>query len=79
MTQRPATSQTPIVSPCIQVCAVDGQTGFCLGCARTLREIAQWSRMSPDQRTATMDTLETRMDRLRDLGKLGPAPRKAAS
>ena len=61
----------PISSPCIQVCAVDGKTGLCLGCARTLKEIGTWSRLSEPERLAVMDTLPARMDRLRDLGKLG--------
>ena len=31
-----------IESPCIKVCAVDGQTGLCLGCGRSLKEIGGW-------------------------------------
>ncbi|MBL8544059.1 MAG: DUF1289 domain-containing protein, partial [Hyphomonadaceae bacterium] len=30
----------PISSPCIKVCAVDGSSGLCIGCGRTLKEIA---------------------------------------
>ena len=40
----------PIKTPCIKVCAVDGQTGFCLGCGRTLPEIGRWVQMTPDAR-----------------------------
>jgi len=33
----------PIATPCVKVCAVDGVTGYCLGCRRTLPEIAAWA------------------------------------
>lgn len=48
-------------SPCIRVCIVDGPTGLCLGCGRTLPEIASWGRMTEDQRLAIMATLRERM------------------
>lgn len=32
-------------SPCINVCQMDGQTGLCAGCFRTLDEIAAWARL----------------------------------
>lgn len=60
-----------IRTPCIKVCVVDGETGFCLGCARKLGEIAQWSRLSDDERDAVMTALPERMDKLKSLGKLG--------
>ena len=31
-----------VATPCVMVCAVDGESGLCLGCFRTLREIACW-------------------------------------
>jgi predicted Fe-S protein YdhL (DUF1289 family) len=52
----------PIVTPCVKVCAVDGTSGYCLGCRRTLPEIAAWSRMSEQERAAIMDALPTRPD-----------------
>ena len=61
----------PIVSPCKKVCAVDGQTGLCLGCGRTLREIGGWSTFTPDEREDVMAELDARMLRLKSLGKLG--------
>jgi len=42
------------------VCTVDGASGLCLGCFRTLPEIATWSRMSDGERTKIMDELEGR-------------------
>lgn len=31
-------------SPCINICRMDAGTGLCLGCLRSLDEIAAWSR-----------------------------------
>ncbi|HWT61019.1 MAG TPA: DUF1289 domain-containing protein [Ochrobactrum sp.] len=53
-----------IESPCILVCVMDIQTGFCLGCARTLDEIAGWSSMDDDQRRAVMALLPARHEKL---------------
>ncbi|PKP80755.1 MAG: DUF1289 domain-containing protein [Alphaproteobacteria bacterium HGW-Alphaproteobacteria-18] len=59
----------PIKSPCIKVCAVDGQTGLCLGCGRTLPEIGSWTRLGPDAREAVISSLPERIERLKALGK----------
>lgn len=62
-----------ILSPCKKVCAVDGQTGLCLGCGRTLKEIGGWTSLTDEQRKAVMEELDERMKKLEALGKLGPA------
>ena len=49
-----------IASPCVMVCTVDGASGLCLGCFRTLEEIATWSRKDEAERTRIMATLEDR-------------------
>jgi len=49
-----------IESPCIRVCVVEGRSGFCQGCRRSLKEIAQWSRYSAEERAAIMATLPQR-------------------
>ncbi|ABS15076.1 MULTISPECIES: DUF1289 domain-containing protein [Brucella/Ochrobactrum group] len=51
---------TTIESPCILVCTIDTETGFCLGCARTLDEIARWSSMSAEERMAVWALLADR-------------------
>ncbi|KAB2665140.1 DUF1289 domain-containing protein [Brucella tritici] len=51
---------TTIESPCILVCTIDTETGFCLGCARTLDEIARWSSMSAEERMAVWSLLADR-------------------
>jgi predicted Fe-S protein YdhL (DUF1289 family) len=37
------------VTPCIGVCRIDA-SGLCVGCRRTLAEIARWGVMDDDQR-----------------------------
>ena len=53
-----------IESPCIKVCAVDGATGLCLGCGRTLKEIGGWMQLGDVGRRAVMDDLPRRMQNL---------------
>lgn len=50
-----------IETPCITVCIIDPQTSLCLGCGRTLPEIARWSQMTREERFAVMDQLAARM------------------
>ena len=48
-------------TPCIAVCMMDPKTKLCLGCGRTLPEIARWHRMESAERLAVMEGLATRM------------------
>lgn len=41
------------VSPCVGVCRMDA-AGMCLGCRRTLAEIARWGTMSNEERRRWM-------------------------
>lgn len=43
-----------IPSPCIDICKLDGTTGFCLGCLRTRDEIRAWKTLSDDARLAVI-------------------------
>lgn len=47
-------------SPCVKVCQMDPQRGLCLGCARTLDEIARWASMSDAERERIMAALPSR-------------------
>jgi uncharacterized protein len=52
----------PVIStPCIKLCAVSGATGQCIGCGRTLAEIASWGGMDDAQRRAIMAELPKRL------------------
>jgi predicted Fe-S protein YdhL (DUF1289 family) len=61
----------PIKSPCIKVCVVDGQSGHCLGCGRTLNEIARWARLTDAERDQVLALLPPRIEALKAAGKLG--------
>lgn len=39
-----------VKSPCTDVCAFDGKTGFCVGCLRTLAEAREWKKMNDFRR-----------------------------
>jgi predicted Fe-S protein YdhL (DUF1289 family) len=47
-------------SPCVSICTIDDQTGWCVGCARTLDEIRDWLIMTPEQKQELLATLNTR-------------------
>ncbi len=50
-----------IETPCIKICVVDPETGFCIGCGRTRTEIAAWLGMVPDERRSVMNALAERV------------------
>ena len=52
------------MSPCVKVCQMDPLRGICMGCCRTLDEIARWSQMDERERAAIMAVLPERRRRL---------------
>ncbi|NMD07269.1 MAG: DUF1289 domain-containing protein [Phyllobacteriaceae bacterium] len=50
-----------VESPCVKICVVEPETGFCIGCGRTRGEIGGWLGMSPDERRTVMATLPERV------------------
>ena len=54
----------PIATPCVKVCMVDGESGLCLGCYRTLPEIAGWARLDEALRARLMLDLPARRTRI---------------
>ncbi|HET9160904.1 MAG TPA: DUF1289 domain-containing protein [Caulobacteraceae bacterium] len=62
---QPRKPPAPIKTPCIQVCVVDGESGLCLGCHRTLAEVAAWARFSEAERERIMAELPSRRGRIR--------------
>jgi len=46
-------------SPCINVCSLDAD-GNCVGCYRTIDEIACWGSMTPDEQRAVLRRAEGR-------------------
>ena len=53
-----------IESPCIKVCVIHPTERLCTGCLRSIDEITEWSKMSPDARAAVMEELPSRAPRL---------------
>jgi predicted Fe-S protein YdhL (DUF1289 family) len=50
-----------IESPCVKVCALDARANRCLGCGRTVAEIARWMAMSETERKRIMAELPRRL------------------
>lgn len=66
-----------IPSPCVKLCVVHPHERICVGCLRTIEEIAAWSRLTPEARAAVMADLPARAPRLarRRGGRMGRAGR----
>jgi predicted Fe-S protein YdhL (DUF1289 family) len=59
----PVTQAGTVPSPCINVCTMDAASGLCIGCLRTIDEIAGWSRFSDDEKRAVLRSLALRQTR----------------
>ncbi|MGI8527208.1 MAG: DUF1289 domain-containing protein [Pseudolabrys sp.] len=55
--------EPPMLSPCVKVCVLDANAGRCLGCGRSIDEIARWTGMSAAERAAIMAELPARLAR----------------
>jgi predicted Fe-S protein YdhL (DUF1289 family) len=62
-----------IQSPCVKLCVVHPEERICVGCLRSMEEIATWSRLTPQARAAVMADLPARAPRLakRRGGRMG--------
>lgn len=49
-----------VETPCLNICTLDARSGRCLGCARTIDEIARWAGMSAAERARIMAELPSR-------------------
>jgi len=56
---QPAAQAVP--SPCVAVCQMQADTGWCWGCRRTLKEIAEWSMLDNPARRAVWHTITLRL------------------
>ncbi len=52
-----------VASPCTSVCTIDHATGLCVGCYRTLGEIAGWTDLSTEQKRTLLGSLAARRSR----------------
>jgi predicted Fe-S protein YdhL (DUF1289 family) len=53
-----------VASPCRNICRMDEATGHCVGCGRTLDEIALWSVLDDDDKHAVWALLPGRLAEL---------------
>jgi len=53
-----------IDTPCVKLCVVDPDSGYCIGCGRSQSEIAGWLAMTSAERRDVMAGLEDRLDTL---------------
>ena len=51
-----------VASPCVDICRLDAE-GLCVGCRRTLGEIAEWSRAGDARRLEILRALKVRTAR----------------
>ena len=56
-------SQTPVPSPCNSVCRMDSAGAYCVGCFRTLDEIAGWTGFDDARRRLVWEELRRRRER----------------
>ena len=63
-----------IETPCVKICTLDARNGLCLGCGRTIDEIARWATMSASERSRVMGELPARLA-VRNVGKASAATR----
>ena len=61
-----ADRQTSIETPCLQVCVLDPGRNVCIGCGRTLDEIARWIALGDGERRRIMAQLPERLAALRN-------------
>ena len=53
-----------IQSPCIKLCVLEPDSGYCIGCGRSGDEIAGWVSYSAQEREAVMAQLDDRLANL---------------
>lgn len=56
-----ARTQTPVGSPCIDVCRLNPVSGYCEGCLRSRDEIKAWKSMDDRDRLALLASIGMRM------------------
>jgi predicted Fe-S protein YdhL (DUF1289 family) len=58
MTDERASGDVP--SPCVNVCQMHPETNYCVGCLRTMEEIADWLDMRNEEKLEVLARVERR-------------------
>ncbi|MBY6165624.1 DUF1289 domain-containing protein [Pseudooceanicola nitratireducens] len=68
-------------SPCVKICVIHPEAKLCVGCLRSIGEIAAWGRMSAEERQALLDALPARQPQIakRRGGRAARADRRSKS
>jgi len=77
-----ANLKTPVIpgslrSPCVSICRIDVDSGYCEGCFRTIGEISDWGGMTDERKRAVWQELRQRRARLKPVMPTPPPPREA--
>ena len=59
-----AAAAQPVPSPCVSICRMDPASGLCVGCLRTIDEIAQWSALGDEGKREVLGLIEGRAKKL---------------
>ncbi|QGZ40479.1 hypothetical protein IP92_03352 [Pseudoduganella flava] len=51
---------SPVPSPCVSLCKMNRDTGYCEGCLRTIDEIVAWANADDDYKRAVWAQLRVR-------------------
>ena len=73
MSTQPDPGSQNVESPCVQICTLDEQQ-VCVGCGRSLDEIARWSRLSATEKREVCELAAQRLQ-ARQSGVSGPRDR----
>lgn len=56
-----------VPSPCVSICRMDADRVFCIGCLRTISEIAEWSGADAASKRSVWHAIELRASAHADL------------
>lgn len=49
-----------VESPCIAVCKIDYESGYCIGCNRTIEEITNWGSFNDSQKKKILTKVKSK-------------------
>ena len=61
-----------VTSPCVDIYRIDGKTGYCVACLRTIEEIRRWGKLTDHQCRRILEDAKRRRKQL----DRGSAPAK---
>jgi len=65
------------LSPCVGVCKLDQDSGWCFGCGRTGAEIRDWQEYSEAERVSLEASLPDRVQQLIDRRRQERGPKRS--